>query len=316
MRLLRGLRAPVIESTGCVATIGNFDGVHLGHQSIIQQVISKSQALGLPSVVIIFEPQPLEFFKGPDAPARLLSFREKYQALASFELDYVYCLKFNAALSQLTAQDFISQVLIAHLQIKHLVIGDDFRFGSDRKGDFSLLRAAGLAQGFSVENTPTKVDDMTIDGQRISSTRLRECLAAGDFQTTEQLLGRPYAITGTVIHGQKLGRKLGFATANIGLNRINVPLSGVYVVRLLDATGKTLHGVANIGVKPTVGNFKPSLEVHVLDFDGELYGQRLTVIFISKLREEQRFSGLEALKRQIEQDVAKARTHLALESTN
>jgi len=316
MRLLRGLSTPAIDRSGCVATIGNFDGVHLGHQYIIQQVITKAKALCLPSVAIIFEPQPLEFFKGADAPARLLSFREKFQALSEFELDYVFCLKFDLSLSRLSALDFIEQVLVAHLNVKHLVIGDDFRFGGDRKGDFSLLVQSGETLGFSVENTQTRVDTLLEVGQRISSTRLRECLARGDFTASTSLLGRPYCMTGRVIHGQKLGRTLGFPTANIALNRVNVPLAGVYVVRFFCSNGVAIDGVANVGVKPTVGNFKPSLEVHLLDFQGDLYGERAAVQFLSKVRDEQRFSGVEALTEQIQKDIDAARVYLASKETD
>lgn len=310
MRLLRGLHNPSFKEAKCVATIGNFDGVHLGHQAIIEQVVSKANELGVPSVVIIFEPQPLEFFQGDKAPARLMRFREKYQALSSFGLDYVFCLKFNAKLSQLSAESFVETVLVSHLKICHLVIGDDFHFGGDRKGDFSLLKSLGQIKGFSVENTPTLFES---DGsnQRISSTFVRSLLAQSKFEAAHRVLGRPYSIKGRVVHGQKLGRQLGFPTANIALHRIKATLTGVYAVKVTWQSGEQVLGVANIGVKPTVGNFLPSLEVYLLNFNATIYGEHLSVKFCEKLRDEQRFENIEALKEQIEQDINDAKRYFS-----
>ncbi len=315
MRLLRGLHNPGIGQAGCVATIGNFDGVHLGHQAIIEQVVAKAEALSLPSVAIVFEPQPLEFFNAHEAPARLYRFRDKYQVLAELRLDYVFCLKFDQALSQLSAEDFVKQVLARHLNLRHLVIGDDFRFGGDRQGDFALLKNMGKALGFGLDRTPTQVDEQG-GGQRVSSTRIREVLAAGDFKLANALLGRPYRIAGKVMHGEALGRKLGFPTANIALQRVRSPLAGVYAVKLIregqaGSRCESYAAVANIGVKPSVGHFRPSLEVHVLDFDAALYGERVEVEFCQKIREEQRFDSLELLVQQIKQDILAAREILA-----
>lgn len=330
MRLLRGLHNPGLiadyqlsntgeantisaEPRGCVATIGNFDGVHVGHQAIIRQLVAEAKTRNLLSVVVVFEPQPLEFFKGDDAPVRLMRFREKFQALSEFEIDYVFCLKFDAALSRLSANDFIQRILLEHLNVKHLVIGDDFRFGGDRSGDFKLLSEAGAKQGFSVENTSTVLSDgaLSADGNdlRVSSTLIRKLLRKGDFLAAQNILGRPYSFLGRVIHGQKLGRQLGFPTANVALKRTKSPFSGVYAVSLkLTAPGNELYlGVANVGVKPTVGNFLPSLEVHLFDFDQDIYGQCVKVIFHCKIRDEQRFDGIEALKEQIETDVKLAK---------
>jgi len=321
IRLLRGLHNPGLKffesKRKCVATIGNFDGVHLGHQAILQQVILEAKKRGLPSLVVIFEPQPLEFFKGVDAPARLMRFREKFQALSHFEIDYVFCLKFDAALSHLSAQEFIQKVLIKHIQIEHLVVGDDFRFGGDRCGDFPLLQASGKRHNFTVENTPTVLCTLEpstneledLPATRISSSFVRGLLASGKFEQAKKVLGRPYEIMGRVKHGQKLGRQLGFPTANIGLQRVNVPFSGVYVVRLKRLNGQSLEGVANIGVKPTVGNFKPSLEVHLLAFNDDLYGEAVSVHFLEKLREEKKFNGIEELKSQINIDVTNAKQY-------
>jgi len=310
MRLLRGLHNPSLKEAKCVATIGNFDGVHLGHQSIIQQVVAKAEKLGVPSVVIIFEPQPLEFFQGAKAPARLMRFREKFQALSSFGLDYVFCLKFDSKLSQLSAESFVETVLVSHLKICHLVIGDDFHFGGDRKGDFTLLKALGQLKGFSVENTPTLVESGA-NSERISSTFVRALLAQSNFTAAQDVLGRAYSIAGRVIHGQKLGRQLGFPTANIALLRINVAFTGVYAVKVCLQNGEQTLGVANIGVKPTVGDFLPSLEVYLLDFNANIYGEHLSVTFCVKLRDEQRFENIEALKEQINKDINDARCYFS-----
>lgn len=311
MRLLRGLHNAGIQGQGCVATIGNFDGVHFGHQAIIRQVVTKAKRMDLPSVIVLFEPQPLEFFKGHEAPARLMRFSEKYRALDTFDVDYICCLNFNHELSGLSAHDFVDRVLVEHLKVKHLVIGDDFRFGGDRQGDFKLLLAAGQQKGFSVENTPTLVSDEGGQDARVSSTYVRQALAQADFEKAEALLGRPYAMVGRVKHGEKLGRQLGFPTANISLNRLAVPLSGVYVVKVKRSNGQMLQGVANIGVKPTVGQFLPVLEVHIFDFKQSIYGEKLSITFLKKVRDEQRFNGIDELKQQIARDIAVAKHFLA-----
>jgi riboflavin kinase/FMN adenylyltransferase len=332
MHLLRGLHNPGLGESGvsntkCVATIGNFDGVHLGHQAIIQQVISEARNRQLPAVIIIFEPQPMEFFKGNDAPARLMRFREKFQALSTFDLDYVFCLKFDAKLSQLSAKEFVQKVLVSHLNIDHLVIGDDFRFGGDRQGDYRLLCKLSKEFGFTVENTQTILAKESCDSdsvdcpletedflQRASSTFVRELLSQGEFTKVRQLLGRPYSFSGRVAHGQKLGRQLGFPTANINLKRVSSPLSGVFAVSLfLKSENKMISGVANVGCKPTIGHFKSSLEVHLFDFNKDIYGEYVEVQFHHKLRDEQQFSGIEQLKKQIEIDSRAARTFFASE---
>lgn len=309
MKLLRGLHNPGIGGEGCVATIGNFDGVHLGHQYLIAQLREQAQRLGLPLVVVVFEPQPLEFFRGAGAPARVLSFRDKYEALKACGVDQVFCLRFDAALSQLSPQQFVQQVLLDHLKVKHLVVGDDFRFGGDRSGDFNYLKQVGAEHGFSVENTPTQCDPN--GDERVSSTRLRSALLEGDFDTVERLMGRAFVIKGAVLHGQKLGRTIGFATANLALKRKVAPLRGVYAVRITLADGVEHNAVANIGVKPTVGDFRANLEVHIFDFSGDIYGQRVSVRFIAKIRDEQKFAGLDALQAQIKQDAQAARALLA-----
>lgn len=320
MKLIRGLHnllyspagtlasqhpAQACLANGCVATIGNFDGVHRGHQAILAQVKTKAAALEVPSVVVVFEPQPREYFAGDQAPPRLTRFREKLVALEEQGVDIVVCLQFNQRLRSLTAEQFVQQVLIDGLRIRHLVVGDDFRFGCDRSGDFHLLERMGAGKGFGVEHTQT----FEIDGERVSSTRVRKALADCDFDLVQRMLGRPYSMGGRVIHGAKLGRQLGVPTANIALGRRHSPLTGVFAVEvLMPGEASPLPAVANVGVRPSVNGTKPLLEVHLLDFSRLIYGARLQVIFRAKLRDEQRFPSLDALKAQIEQDIQAARS--------
>lgn len=293
---------------GCVATLGSFDGVHLGHQAILQQLVTLSKKNRLPSVVIIFEPQPQEFFQGDKAPARLMRLREKIQALLAHGVDKVLCLSFNDYLRNLSADEFIEQVLIQGIDVKHLVIGDDFRFGCDRRGDFALLKQAGAQKGFSVTDTVT----LELDGERVSSTRVRQCLEAGNFIAVEKLLGKPYSISGRVVYGQQLGRKLGVPTANVHLRRYRSPLQGVFAVTAR-VDGKTLQGVANIGVRPTVnGDKKLLLEVHLFDFSQKIYGQMIEVIFHKKLRSEKKFASLDELQVQLKKDIDEAKAFFSL----
>ncbi|MDD2050230.1 bifunctional riboflavin kinase/FAD synthetase [Pseudomonas putida] len=305
MQLVRGLHNLRPQHRGCVATIGNFDGVHRGHQAILARLRERAVELGVPSCVVIFEPQPREYFAPDTAPARLARLRDKVALLAAEGVDRVLCLAFNQRLSKLSAAEFVDTILVDGLGVKHLEVGDDFRFGCDRVGDFEFLQQAGLSQGFTVEAAQT----VELDGLRVSSTQVRQALANADFALAERLLGRPYRISGRVLHGQKLARQLGTPTANIQLKRRRVPLSGVYLVSV-ELDGKAWPGVANIGVRPTVsGDGSAHLEVHLLDYAGDLYGRRLTVEFHHKLREEQRFASLEALKSAIDADIAAARAH-------
>ncbi|WP_271105040.1 bifunctional riboflavin kinase/FAD synthetase [Pseudomonas tohonis] len=305
MQLVRGLHNLRPQLGGCVATIGNFDGVHRGHQAILKRLRERAGELGVPSCVVIFEPQPREFF-GPDtAPVRLTRLRDKLELLAAEGVDRVLCLAFNRRLRELSAAEFVHAVLVEGLGVKHLEVGDDFRFGCDRAGDFAFLQMAGAAEGFSVEAAAT----VELDGVRVSSTRVRQALAAADFPLAGRLLGRPFSITGRVLHGQKLARQLGTPTANVQLKRRRVPLSGVFLVSV-ELDGARRPGVANIGVRPTVkGDGKAHLEVHLLDYSADLYDRRISVTFHHKLREEQRFASLEALKSAIDADVAAARAY-------
>lgn len=306
-QFIRGLHNLKPEHGGCVATIGSFDGVHRGHRAILQQLREKAAELGLPSVVMIFEPQPQEFFSGEQAPARLMRLREKIETFVEEGVDQIFCLQFNRSLRSLSAREFVDQVLIAGLNVHCLVVGDDFRFGHDRSGNYQLLKQAGIEHGFDVLDTRT----LEYQGERISSTRIRRALDDADFELVEALLGRPFRIAGRVVYGQRLGRQLGIPTANVHLNRYRAPLSGVYVVEaFLD--GRCLPGVANVGVRPTVGDLiKPVLEVHLLDFDEELYGQRIHVEFKAKVREEAKFSSLDLMVEEIHNDIKIARKYFA-----
>lgn len=308
MELVRGLHNLRPRHRGCVATIGNFDGVHAGHQAILSRLQAHSERLGLPGCVVIFEPQPREYFAPDAAPPRLTRLREKLALLQAQGVDRVLCLAFNRRLRELSAEQFVQQVLIEGLGVQHLEVGDDFRFGCDRSGDFAFLQSSGEQHGFTVEAANTVAES----GERISSTRLRQVLAEGDFALAERLLGRPFSIAGRVLYGQQLGRTIGAPTANVQLKRVNPPLHGVYRVSV-ELDGVVQKGVANIGKRPTVkGDGKAHLEVHLFDFDGDLYGRRLDVVFHEKLRDEQRFDSLDALQAAIKADFAAARAQWGL----
>jgi riboflavin kinase / FMN adenylyltransferase len=301
---IRGLHNLRPQHKGCVATIGSFDGVHLGHQAILRQLILVARTLGVPAVAIVFEPQPHEFFAGEKAPARLMRLREKLDALWAAGIDKVLCLNFNQTLRSLSAEQFIERVLVQGLAIKHLVVGDDFRFGCDRKGDYNLLQAKGKEFGFAVSDTHT----LEMDGERVSSTRIRQLLEVGDFVTAEKLLGKPYGIYGRVVYGKQLGRQLGVPTANVNLRRYRSPLHGVFAVIAIFTDGAQVQGVANIGVRPTVNGLrKPLLEVHLFNFSRTIYGEVIDVVFHHKLRDEKKFASLDELKAQLQTDIADAK---------
>lgn len=309
-RIIRGFHNLPKASKGCVATIGNFDGVHLGHQSVLSQLAMKGDTLGLPAVVITFEPQANEFFAPDKAPARLSRFREKVEALRCYSIEQLCVLRFNQKLAQMSAQEFIQRLLVEGLNVRYLVVGDDFRFGKERQGDFELLQQAGQQFGFQVVNMHT----FAVDQIRVSSTRIREALKTGDLMLAEKLLGRPYRMSGRVAHGDKRGRTMGFPTANIHLHRCKVPLSGVYAVQLFGIEGEPIKGVANVGVRPTVGgDNKALLEVHLFDFNREIYGEHVQVHFLHKLRDEQKFSDLSELVSQIKQDCQQAKNFFYLD---
>jgi riboflavin kinase/FMN adenylyltransferase len=306
MRVFRGHSRPV--SAPVVLAIGNFDGVHLGHVALMQQLAEVSARLQLVPTILTFEPHPREFFAPASAPARLTTLREKLELLADYGARQAMVCPFNAAFSALTAEEFIEQVLVKSLQVKHLIIGDDFRFGRGRTGDFSLLQAAGQKFGFSVE----AMASVTVDGERASSSAVRAALANGDMVQAARFLGRPYMIDGRVAHGDKIGRQLGFATANIRIKHNPLPMTGVFAVQVSGLGDSLLPGVANLGVRPTVGGTRPLLEVHLFDFDRDIYGAHISVRFVHKLRNEQRFPNFDALKAQIAADAVAARDFFKL----
>jgi riboflavin kinase/FMN adenylyltransferase len=306
MELIRGIHNIKPKHYGCVLTIGNFDGVHLGHLQVLSRVAEKAKALGLPSAAMIFEPQPLELFAGEKAPARLTRLRDKYVQLRKLQLDRLLCVNFNQRFADLSAQAFIRDLLVDRLGVKFLVVGDDFCFGRGREGDFTLLQEAGKQFGFEVVNTRS----FCVREQRVSSTAIRDALAADNLSEAERMLGRTYSINGRVSHGRKLGRTIGFPTANIPLKRCVSPVSGVYVVEVHGLKQGPVGGVANIGHRPTVNGMRQQLEVHLFDFKGDLYGQQLEVALLKKLRDEQHFESFEVLKKQIELDAEAARVWL------
>jgi riboflavin kinase/FMN adenylyltransferase len=303
MKLFRGLEARAIAPGGSVATIGNFDGVHRGHQALVSSLAERGREMNLPVVVVTFEPLPEEYFAPETAPARLTSLAEKLEALASAGAERVWVLRFNERLARLEPTEFVQRVLAEGAGARHVLVGDDFRFGHRRAGDLALLQEIGPEHGFEAAG----MESFRLDGHRISSTAVREAIAAGDLARAETLLGRPYAICGRVVRGEQLGRRLGYPTANIRVER-RPALEGVFAVEVDDgASLNRLPGVASLGTRPTVDGTRRLLEVHLFDFQGELYGRRLRVIFRQRLREERRFDSLEALTGQMRHDEQAAR---------
>ncbi|HEJ8031315.1 TPA: bifunctional riboflavin kinase/FAD synthetase [Serratia marcescens] len=310
MELIRGIHNIRARHHGCVLTIGNFDGVHRGHQALLEQLKQQGQRLGLPVMVMIFEPQPLEMFAADKAPARLTRLRDKANYLAQAGVDYLLCVKFDPRFAANTAQAFVAELLVEQLGVKFLMVGDDFRFGAGRQGDFPLLQQAGKEYGFDVVSTPTFREGE----RRISSTAIRTALSEDDLPLAETLLGHPYSISGRVVHGDELGRTIGFPTANLPLKRLVAPVKGVYAVEVYGLGPKPLPGVANIGTRPTVAGVRQQLEVHLLDVTMDLYGRHIEVVLRAKLRNEQRFASLDALKQQIANDVVTARKFFGLKT--
>jgi riboflavin kinase/FMN adenylyltransferase len=305
MELIRGLHNLKTRHRGCVATIGNFDGVHLGHQAVIGQLAEKGAELHLPTLALFFEPQPLEFFRSSAAPARLTRLREKLTALRRYSVDRALVIRFDERFASMEAEAFIQQVLVEGLGVRYLVVGDDFRFGHNRRGDFTMLEQAGRRCGFPVVH----LHSFLIDGERVSSTRIRQLLAAGDLEGAEKLLGRPYRMSGRVAHGDKIGRTLDVPTANIHLHRQVSPIQGIFVVELFGIEGEPWAGVASVGTRPTVGGTRALLEVHLLDFTGDIYGAHVNVNFLHKLRDEKRFDSLDELRRRMQEDISQARDY-------
>ncbi|MCE2597026.1 bifunctional riboflavin kinase/FAD synthetase [Motilimonas cestriensis] len=308
MDLIRGIKNIKPEHQGCVLSIGNFDGVHRGHQAVLQQLLLKAAEFAVPATVMTFEPQPLELFLGENSPARLSRLRDKFRRLEQFGLDRLLCVRFSRHFAAMDANQFIEQVLVNKLGVKFLVVGDDFHFGYRRQGNFELLQQAGKKYGFDVIATQSLLHGST----RVSSTQIRDALAAGQLQHAERLLGRPYSISGRVAHGQKLGRTIGVPTANIWLKRLVTPVKGVYAVEIKGIAQATYSGIANIGTRPTLNGERQQLEVHIFDYSGDLYGRQLEVVLKQKIRDERKFENFAALKQQIELDVGQARDYHGL----
>jgi riboflavin kinase/FMN adenylyltransferase len=302
VEFIRGLHNLSPKHSGCVLTIGKFDGVHLGHQAVLQQLKQKALALSLPSAVMVFEPQPEEVFNPENAPARLSTLRDKIELLDEQGIDRLICMRFNQKFASMSPEAFIHDLLIDRLGVRFLVVGDDFRFGCKRAGDFTMLQEAGERENFDVVSTASfRVADC-----RISSTAIREALNNSDFERAENMQGKPFTISGKVIHGEKKGRTIGFPTANVLLKRHQSPLHGVYAVTT-DVAGKQYQGVANIGHRPTLNGTRMQLEVHLFDFSGDLYGTLIHVVPVAKIRDEQRFSSFAELTQQIDMDAKQAK---------
>jgi riboflavin kinase/FMN adenylyltransferase len=301
VELLR--RVSSLSSKACVVTIGNFDGGHVGHQALISRCITLAKERKLVSVVVSFEPQPLEFFAPHKAPVRLTYWREKFDYFQSLGVERWVALPFDSTMASMHRDAFVNDLLYDKLGMRALMVGDDFRFGKDRHGGYEDLQRASVVRGFYLERAQT----CFYQGRRISSRWVRDCLKDGDFALAEKLLDRPYTMQGRVIRGQQLGTKLGYPTINIPLNRLHSPLHGVYVVEVLGLGTSAVLGVASVGTRPVVDGKDVLLEVHLFDFDDDVYGRRVKVRFYRHLRKEQDFASLDALKRQIAKDCTQAR---------
>jgi riboflavin kinase / FMN adenylyltransferase len=301
---------PASQRRPCVLTIGNFDGVHRGHQALLRQLGEAGARLALPACVLTFEPHPREFFAsrrpGVEAPTRIAMLRDKLEALANTGIDRTCVVHFNERFATLPAETFIDEILVRGLQVRHLLVGDDFRFGAGRRGDFAMLEQAARDNGFSVERMQTVAED----GVRISSSEVRAALSAGDFRRVERMLGRPYSISGHVVHGRKLGRTLGFPTLNLRIPHGRPAIAGIHVVRVHGLGPAPHEGVASLGTRPAVqadGHYL--LEAHVFDFDRDAYGELVSIEFLHKLRDEANYDTLDALVAQIRIDAEQARQH-------
>ena len=306
MELIRGLHN-LKKLPGCVLTVGNFDGVHVGHQEILKNLVKKAKEQGVCSLVISFSVTPQTFFGRPQA--RISNFREKHLLLEALGVDKHLLIRFDKKFSEISAEDFINKVLIEKINMKHCFVGDDFRFGSGRKGDYSMLERASTNKNFTVE----KIDRVSIDKRRVSSTEIRKALTEGNFKAAETFLGRPFSISGKVTRGEQLGRTIGFPTANIGIKRRLSPVLGVYSV-IIEHNSKSYTGVCNVGRRPTIGGTKTLLEVFIFDFNEEIYGESVKVVFKQKCRDEIKFGSFDELKEQIQKDVAKSRVFFSQQS--
>lgn len=311
MKLIRGLHNLTSQLPSSAITIGNFDGVHRGHQLVIQQLKQVAEKFSLPTVVIIFEPQPIEYFAPDRAPKRLSRFREKISFLRTQAIDYLVCLKFGHHLANQSAAEFVEQLLVNKLNARHIVVGDDFCFGKNRQGNFQYLSEQGPQHGFTVDRTQTLMHD----GERISSTRLRQCITDSNFELARKLLGRHYSLSGRVAHGQKLGRQLGYPTINLKMGDNTMIVKGIFAVQVKGIDNQTLPGVASIGTRPTVNGVDTILEVYILNFERDVYGYSVEVEFLHKIRDEEKFDSLEDLTKQMHNDTQQAIAFFNREST-
>lgn len=308
--LFRDVDGPPVCPDSSVVCIGAFDGLHLGHQALVRTAVTRARALGVPAAAITFEPLPREYFSGNAPPPRLMLPRARVDALWSQGVDVVGLLRFNAAMVQMSAEDFVRRVLVKRLRAREVWVGPEFRFGHRRQGDLALLRAEGARLGFHAD----EIAPLALDGERVSSTQIRQALVAGDFDTATRLLGRPYAIQGKVVRGRQLGRELGYPTANIRFGGKLPALSGIYATWVHGAGARPWPSVSSIGTRPTVDGIEPLLETHLFDFDGDLYGRRIGVEFVARLRDEEKFPDLATLVAQMHHDAALARRLLGTAS--
>lgn len=309
MRLVRHLvDLPHGElARGSVVTIGAYDGLHLGHAQLLGRVIKEARSRELPAVVMSFEPTPKEFFAAARPPARLMRFREKFEALAEYGVDIFYCPRFSATMRSIPADAFIRQILVHGLNARHVVVGDDFHFARKREGSIENLLRASTALQFSVD----QVASINVDGVRVSSTEIRESLAEGNVERATALLGRPYRMSGKIVKGREVGRSLGYATANVDLRRRQSAVLGIFAVRVHGLPQGPVDGVASVGTRPTFDLCKPLLEVHVFDFDADIYGEYIHVDFLAHLRAEKKFASADELVAQMDIDAENARLALA-----
>jgi riboflavin kinase / FMN adenylyltransferase len=306
--LFRDAAGPCLAPHGSVVCIGAFDGVHLGHRAVLERVRERASVLGTMPIAVSFEPLPRTFFARGARVTQLTSAREKIAALIDADMQRILLLRFDAALAAMSAEDFVAHVLVARLGAREVWVGEGFRFGHARLGDVDLLRRLGQTQGFDAGVVPP----LELDGERVSSSRIRALLAAGDFEAAGRLLGRRFMIGGHVVRGQQLGRKLGYPTANVRLGSRVAPVGGIFAVRVQGVDAQMKPGVASLGVRPTVNGTEPLLEAHLFDFDGDLYGKRIEVEFVQKLRDEEKFSDLATMVQQIDRDAAQARQILGV----
>lgn len=305
MEFIRGEHNIAARHHGCVASVGNYDGLHPGHQKVINSLVQRGRHLSLPVTIVSFEPHPLEFFVPDAAPPRLMTVREKSEAMHELSVDRFCCLRFNHRLANTEPENFVEDLLIAKLGVRYVVVGDDFRFGRNRRGNFEMLRS--ICRRFDVE--VSRMETIEFEGQRISSSRIRESLAAGEIQMANQLLGRDFSMSGRIVRGDGNAGNWGFATANIKIEVPKPAVSGIFVVKVDLPDKDSLPGVASLGIRPTVGGSTQLLEVHLLDFDQDIYGQRIRVRFQKKLRDEIKFSSVEKMCEMIQQDIVKTRGH-------